>query len=293
MKVLLTGAGGFLGNAVAEALIERDHEVAGIGVTGRGGWPAVDLTDPEAAARVVGDSEPEAVIHLAGQPSAAESRREPMEAFLANTATTWNLLEAVSRLAPDALFLLGSSAAVYGRPDPALAGRVPEGAPIEPDSIYGASKAAAEMVSGSYAASASPAVAIARIFNLVGPGQRQGVAGDLVAVHKQGQEVRQAVRNPLSVRDFTDARDAARAIVAMAEAGVTGTYNLCSGNGVEIAELGRLIAGEGDRPSPPATSPPKGGPDVLVGDPSRLRKKIDWEPRIPLKKSIEDLLAGE
>ena len=56
------------------------------------------------------------------------------------------------------------------------------------------------------------------------------------------------------------------------------------------AELARLIAG---RPSPPETSPPNGSRDVLVGDPSKLREKTGWEPRVPLTTSVQDLLTEE
>lgn len=297
MRALLTGAGGFLGATVAKELEAAGHEVSGLGLTGRGGWPAVDLTDPEAAVEAVLGTSPDAVIHLAGEASATAAQADPERAFRTNATTTWNLLEAVSSGAPDAFFVLGSSAAVYGRPDPAIAGRIPETAPVEPVSVYGASKAAAEMITGGYSAPARPAVAILRAFNLIGPDQRRGVAADLMAIAKQGGDVLGAVRNPESTRDFTDVRDAARAIVQVASARASGTFNLCSGVAVTIAELGETVVattGEEDRTqasSPSGARRSGSGEDTLVGDPTRLSDAVGWEAGIGLLESIAAMAA--
>lgn len=293
MKVLLTGAGGFLGGALAIELEARGHEISGLGLSGRGGWPAVDLTDPDAAAEAVRQCSPEIVVHLAGQPLPAAAEADPDGAFRANAASTWNLLEAVSVQAPRAFFVLGSSAAVYGRPDPAIADRVSEEAPVEPISIYGASKAAAEMVTGGYGAAGSPSVAILRTFNLVGPGQRKGVAADLVAAARDGRGVHAAAHNPSATRDFTDVRDAARAIALVAEARAKGTYNLCSGSAVRIAELADVVAASaGVGSDGQVTSGSDRSEDVLVGDPTKLQEAVGWQAGIPLAESLEAMLAG-
>lgn len=299
MKVLLTGAGGFLGAAVARELTASGHEVSGIGLTGRGGWPAVDLTEPGAAARIVVDVSPEVVVHLAGEASVAAAEADPDRAFRANATTTWNLLEAVSKEAPGAFFVLGSSAAVYGRPDPAIAGRVPESAPVEPVSVYGASKAAAEMVAGGYAAVSKPAVVIVRTFNLIGPGQGRGVAADLMAAARERRDAREAVRNPGAVRDFTDVRDAARAFAELASTRTPGTFNLCSGSAVAISELAEAVNAVTGRGS---GSPERAGhgaheadgqDDILIGDPGRLREAIGWQAGIDLAESLGAMAAED
>jgi GDP-4-dehydro-6-deoxy-D-mannose reductase len=292
MKVLLTGAGGFLGGTLATELEARGHEISGLGLSGRGGWPAVDLTDPDASMAAVRKSSPEVVIHLAGEASAAAAKSDPDGAFRANATTAWNLLEAVSSEAPDALFVLGSSAAVYGRPDPAIAGRIPESAPIEPVSIYGASKAAAEMVTGGYAAGARPRVAILRVFNLIGPGQHRGVGADLMDAARKGEDAQMSVKNPGAARDFTDVRDAARAITMVTEAGTEGIYNLCSGSAVRITELADAVAAAagigGDNGVMTGSDRPE---DVLVGDPTKLQEAVGWQATIPLAESLEARLA--
>lgn len=290
MRILLTGAGGFLGSATAVELASRGHDVSGLGSTGRGGWPAMDLTDPEVALEAVAETGPEAVVHLAGQPSPEAAGSNPAGTFRANATTTWNLLEAVTRKAPAAIFVLGSSAAVYGRPESAIAGRVPESAPIEPVSVYGASKAAAEMIAAGYAAASMPRVATLRIFNLIGPGQRTGVAADLVAAAREGLDPFGAVRNPGAARDFTDVRDAARAIAMVAEARVPGVFNLCTGSTVPVSDLAQMVAGITGA-GPGESGVVGAGADVLGGDPDRLREAVGWVAETPIGESIEAMLA--
>ena len=295
MRVLITGAGGFLGSTVAEEMKARGHQVSGLGASGRGGWPVADLRDPGQAVASVAGVSPEAVIHMAGQSSPEVAEADPAEAFRANASTTWNLLEAVSKEAPKAFFVLVSSAAIYARPD-GLAGptteRLGEEASVGPGTVYGASKAAAEMVTGGYSAARAPAVAILRTFNLIGPGQRQGVASILTDAARDGV-LPLPVWNPEAVRDFTDVRDAARAVALVAENRQAGTFNLCSGRSVTIASLARRFAGVAGM-DPEAVIPGeregKGSGDVLVGDPDKLRHAIGWEPEIPLEESIRAML---
>lgn len=294
MKVLLTGAGGFLGGAVADELGRGGHQVSGIGASGRGGWPMADLRDPVQASGVVAETAPEVVVHLAGQSSPEQAAEDPAEAFRSNAATTWNLLEAVAGEAPGAFFILGSSAAVYDRGDAGANSGLTEDAPVGPASFYGASKAAAEMVTGGYAARANPSVAILRTFNLIGPGQRKGVAAILTEAALSGA-VPLPVFSPEAVRDFTDVRDAARAVAMVAEAGTAGTFNLCTGSPVRIADLAGMVAttaGMDPESVIPAEREGKGSGDLLVGDPTGLREAVGWEPAIPLEESVRTMLSG-
>ena len=292
MKVLVTGAGGFLGGCAARELGDRGHEVTGLGLTGRGGWEAVDLTDPSSTSEAVRAAAPEVIVHLAGQASPSAAGEDPDQAFRANTTTTWNLLEAAAAEAPESLFVLGSSAAIYGSPDQPATG-IAETSPVAPRSIYGASKAAAELVTGSYAAASRPEVTILRLFNLIGPGQRNGVAAILGGAARSGRGLAEVLRNPAAVRDFTDVRDAAVAVARVAESRLSGTFNLCSGRPVSNAELAGAVAGAAGIEAGKIGASEDGYPaDVLVGDPTRLEDEIDWKAGIPLEASLEAMLAG-
>ena len=130
-------------------------------------------------------------------------------------------------------------------------------------------------------------IAVARAFNLIGPGQSSrfavpGFARRIAAAERTGEEVELALGNAAAVRDFSDVRDGARALLELSRRELTGTYNLCSGTGTTIAGLvedGALVEDDAP-PDPPA----------LVGDPGRLREATGHAAEIPLQRSLADLL---
>jgi nucleoside-diphosphate-sugar epimerase len=135
-------------------------------------------------------------------------------------------------------------------------------------------------------------VAILRVFNLIGPGQHRGVGADLMDAARKGEDAQMSVKNPGAARDFTDVRDAARAITMVTEAGTEGIYNLCSGSAVRITELADAVAAAagigGDNGVMTGSDRPE---DVLVGDPTKLQEAVGWQATIPLAESLEARLA--
>lgn len=297
-KMLLIGAGGFLGGHLREAAEEAGIEVVAAGRDGSENELSCDLRDPASVEECVRAALPGAVVNMAGSPSVAESWRDPVAGFAVNAAGVLNLLEAVSRQAPDAHLTCLSSAQVYGEPrEPGGAFR--EDDPLSPLTPYGAAKAAMEVLAGQYSRGGMR-IAIARLFNQLGPGQSLAqataeFARDIALAEARGASlVELRVANPTSARDFTDARDTARALVGLASGGVAGTFNVCSGRLVGLGEVVELLGATTDLEvavaAPPAGRSPQAEPSASVGDPARLREATGWEPRIPLERSLADLL---
>ena len=297
-KMLLIGAGGFLGAHLLAAAGAAGFHVAAAGRRPRAGASPCDLLDPVAVSACVEAVKPDLVVNAAGAASVGRSWKRPAETFAINATGVLNLLEAVVRWAPEAHVLCISSADVYGwRETEALPLREElEPLPITP---YGASKAAMEMLCGQYARGHGLRIGVARAFNLIGPGQSgdfavSGFARSVAEAELAGAPgVELTLGNSAAVRDFVDVRDAARGLLELSRQGLGGTHNLCSGTPLTIAELVEQISRSARLPLTVRRDPGlerPADPPALVGDPRRLREATGFVPEISLEQSLADLL---
>ena len=274
--------------------------MTGTSTSGGDGLAALDLGNPEQITYLLREVRPDAIIHLAGIQSVSESWEHPTRAFTVNTGGTAALLEAIEREVPETHLVVASSAAVYGEPDSGRPGPFDEKDTIRPESPYGASKAAAEVLATASAARTGLAVAVARLFNQFGPDQPPAqVPAEFAARISEAEAagegaVRLEVGNPEVERDYTDVRDTARALQLVIGKRTTGTYNFCSGRTRSlrrvidgIAELSTIDVQIGTEPG----RANRNDVSVFAGSPSRLQAATGWGPQITLEESLAGLLA--
>lgn len=308
MKVLVTGADGFVGGWLARALLEAGHTVGGTRGPAAGAsrvltpdeqaridWRPLDLASPDSVSAAVAGSW-DAVVHLAALASGGEARRDPGLAWNVNAAGTARVAEAL--LGADPLLLLVSTGEVYGQ-----GSGVPrrEEDPVAPCSPYAASKAGAELAAQEAARRAGLRVVVARPFPHTGPGQDlrfvlPALAARLKLAHRIGAPAINT-GNLEPVRDLLDVRDVARAYLALLIHGRAGeTYNIGSGEGHRLADLlsgmQRLLGSRLIAEYDPALGRRS---DILhlVGDASRLRAATGWVPRIALDQTLQELLDAQ
>jgi len=294
VKVLVTGADGFVGTHLVRALRARGDVVEACGGPGRSG--ALEITDVDAVLERVRRFEPERVIHLAGASSVAWSHQHPAETHQVNVLGTANLLEAVRRHAPGARILLIGSGEAYGK--------VPEGErareidPVRPLSPYASSKVAAEILARQVSVASGLQVVLVRPFNHIGAGQAPGfvvpsLARQLLEVVNGRAEPVIAVGDLSPVRDFSHVLDVIEGYLLLVERGVPGEiYNLCSGEPLRIRdlldELQRLLGTHTEIRVDPSRLRPVEIP-WLVGDPSKA-EALGWRRRRTIREALEDVL---
>jgi GDP-4-dehydro-6-deoxy-D-mannose reductase len=294
-RVLITGMSGFLGRHLAALLKDANLEVvSSLDSTSHDLRERVDIRDGAGVRAVLERTRPDVVFHLAGRTRATEAE----SLYDANLLGTVTLLESIraSGLRPRVIF--ASSGAVYGQ-----GGQVPiaEGRPVSPFTHYGASKAAAEIVlKRAVSADALDAI-VARMFNVVGPGQPETLAASEFArqVALRERSVEDMAPLPMgrldAVRDFIDVRDVARALVAIAEGGRSGSiYNVCSGRGVPIRHCIDILISAARVPlryEEIERNDAESAVSMQIGDPGKIERELGWSPRIGLKQSLTDLQA--
>ncbi|MEP7027110.1 MAG: GDP-mannose 4,6-dehydratase [Candidatus Eisenbacteria bacterium] len=314
MNVLITGASGFVGPHLARAVRTAGGRVFGTGLEAAAPaalagdaalerYAAWDVAQgPEGGAQALAWGA-DAIVHLAGQASAARSFEDPEATFAANARGTLALLEAARRARFAGPVLVVSSSEVYGRLEPGRPAR--EDDTIAPVSPYGASKAAAEALAQAYARGYGLRVVIARSFSHTGPGQgpafalaswaRQIAAAEAQQARGGKGPFRLAVGNLSPVRDYSDVRDVVRAYLVLLEHGAGATaYNVASGRGVALGDALALLTARARTPIEVVEDPARLRPadlTYLVGDPARL-VALGFEARHALEETFEALLDG-
>jgi GDP-4-dehydro-6-deoxy-D-mannose reductase len=304
VRVLVTGANGFVGRYLCAALAERGHTVVAAGRLHEG--PDVlplDLQDALNVRGVIDVARPDAVAHLAAQAFVPAAIADPWYTHDVNAGGTLRLLEAIRAAhaagGSDPRVLIAGSADVYG-PHPLAAYPLPEATTLIATNAYAASKIAAEAYAVAMAASYGLHTVVTRAFNHIGPGQDQRFAVASFALQlaeiAAGGNPLLLVGNLNAERDFLDVRDVVAAYIFLLEgAGADGeVYNVASGRTVTMKEILRQLVmiarvGVEIRDDPDRLRPS----DVphLSGDAAKLRAVTGWEPRVPLAASLRDIYA--
>jgi nucleoside-diphosphate-sugar epimerase len=314
MRVLVTGADGFVGRRLVARLVETGHKVTAAcrpsdeperWQDDRWGEAVrtvpFELTDGAGMREALRDAH-DAVVHLAAVASVREARQDPGLAWVVNAAGTARLMDGLLRardeVGSDPVVLMVSSAEVYGA-GPA-APRV-ETDPARPQSSYAASKAGSEIAALEAWRRAELPVIVARPFTHTGPGQRPPYVVpafiERLAAAKAGGSRRVPTGNLQPVRDMLDVRDVVEAYLALLERGEPGeTYNVARGEGIALDQLFRRIAkivGVEAEPFPDASLLRSGDIPHLVGDASKLRQATGWAPRITLDQTLRDMVNAQ
>ncbi|HEU0298511.1 MAG TPA: GDP-mannose 4,6-dehydratase [Longimicrobium sp.] len=305
MRVLVTGAAGFVGAWLVRGLAADGHTVVAAGQEGHAApadaagaeWVGIDVTSTDSVAAVMERAAPEAVVHLAGQASVGDSFHDPLGTWDVNATGTLRIAAALPK---GARLLLVSSAEAYGSV-PEAEQPIREERPLRPCNPYAASKAAAEMAALQAGESGGIRVVVARSFNHTGPGQDErfalsSFARQLALIRAGGAEPVLRVGNLSARRDLLDVRDVVRAYALLVTAGAPGTvYNVCSGEArsmeTAVQELVELSGTKARLEVDPDRVRPVDVP-LLLGDNARLRG-LGWEPRIPFRQTLADLLEWQ
>ena len=315
MRVLVTGADGFVGRHLVRRLLLEGDEVA---AACRPGGPPVEWasasdahTGPETLRFEITDHEsvrsalawrPDAIAHLAAVASTREASHDPGGAWTVNAAGTARVLAAAAELRErglaDPLVLIVSTGEVYGvaRPAPRV-----ETDPLLPLSPYAASKLGAEVAALAEWRRTALRVVIARPFPHTGPGQTIQYVAPALAHRLREARRTGATTVPTGnldpVRDLLDVHDVVEAYSALLRRGEPGeAYNIARGEGLSVAELFERLAqliGAGARPAPDPSLRRASDIPHLVGDSTKLRRATGWAPSISLGQTLRRLVDAE
>lgn len=302
--VLVTGAGGFIGSHLAEALVRAGASVrAFVRYNSRGdhGWlessePDVlsemevfrgDLANPEAVAGAV--ERCEVVLHLAALIPIPYSYRHPREFVTANVEGTLNVLEAARR-ADVSRIVHTSTSEVYGT---AQTVPIDEGHPLHPQSPYAATKVGADQIALSYQRSFETPVVIVRPFNTYGPRQSARAVIPTIVTQALSRDVIELGATD-TTRDFLYVGDNVAGMLEAATAdGVEGeVINLGTGVEVSIDEVAERVLRLLGRDLPVARDeqrlrPPDSEVERLVADTGKANRLLAWEPEVDLDEGLQ------
>jgi GDP-4-dehydro-6-deoxy-D-mannose reductase len=304
LNIFITGATGFVGWHLRELLKPEGHRIWGSAYPDMPESSSderlffLDIRSEEDVFRRIQEITPDWIFHLAAVSNVRHSWKRRKETIETNITGTLNVFEGVRQFAPQARIVFVSSSDIYGT-------RFSSGDPLDEDKMgmavnpYAYTKWSGEVLSEFYTRIENVDIVIARPFPHTGPGQSADFvcsdwASQIARIEKELLEPEIKVGNISVERDFTDVRDVVRAYRGLIEKGKTGeVYNVCSGRSTSLEKiLDCLLSFTQKDISVRVDAQRLRKVDIprLVGDNKKIGEEISWEPKIPLERSLQELL---
>lgn len=314
-RILLTGGAGFIGSHVAEALLRRgvqltivdnlddfyspvwkEANIQDVRRVGQFQFSRVDICDTEELHKIMTETRPDIVIHLAARAGVRPSIEEPQKYEQVNVSGTVNLLE-LSRKVGIRKFIFGSSSSVYGASHeaPFSEDRI-EARPISP---YAATKLAGELFCYTYAHLFGISVICLRFFTVYGPRQRPDLA-----IHKFTAQIEAGKSIPVfgdgtTGRDYTHITDIVGGILAsldysfpLSDKAPFEVFNLGNSNPVTLGELLRHLETALGRKAIREQKPLQPGDVPLTwADISKATQLLNYHPKVTLEDGLKEFVS--
>ncbi len=309
MKVLITGARGFVGPYVARAVVDivgPNTEVIRSSISRESRAPSdemheLDVTDFQSVLRQLERIRPTHIVHLAGLAAVPAATANSALAWRVHLHGTLNIAQAVLQTVPECVLLYVGSGQVYGstaKMTPVLT----ESSLLAPTNPYEASKASADLAIGAMALAGLRAIRL-RPFNHTGPGQSEQFVVPALAMQvariklgKQAPVIK--VGNLSAERDFLHVKDVASAYalaILHSDKIASGTIlNIASGAGIPIHVLLKKLVAISTTEIRIFEDPTRlRRVDIprFVGDSSLARELLGWTPCIGIDRLLEEVLA--
>lgn len=309
MRAFITGITGFAGSHLAENLLNHNYEVFGTSLMGeRRDYVAgiknaisiatADINDARALKKAVTSAKPQVVFHLAALAAVGRSFTVPVDTMTINLMGTQNLYEILRNSKSVQKIVFVSSADIFGPLPPAKMPIKPD-YPLHPVSPYGASKAAADILSYQYFRAYGLPIVRIRAFNHTGPRQGTGYVipdfcSQITRIERSGRRGTIKVGDTTARRDISDVRDIVNGYRQAAAKGKPGeAYILASGKADSIRHYLKLLTNmstaEIDIKIAKELLRPVEVP-LLVGSIAKSKKELGYNPKYKIEQTLLDTL---
>ncbi len=297
-RILVTGGAGFIGSHLCRTLSNltsnltvydnlSSGRVENVKHLPKVHFVKADILDLR---KLYSQEKVDVIYHLAAQVVVPYSMENPIEDFETNARGTLNVLEKARK--DDARVVFASSAAVYGNttilPTPEVYG-------FSPDSCYGLSKVVGEEYCNMYSKQYNLDVTILRFANVYGP-KCHGVIHDFLDKISRNPEELEIIGSGLQSRDFVHIYDVVDALklAATSDAAVGETFNIGFGKTTKIIDLAKIILkilGLSEKTVIKITNVPwHGDIKTIWFDINKVKKTLNWEPKISLEDTLKELI---
>jgi UDP-glucose 4-epimerase len=257
-KILVTGGAGFIGSHLVNALMKQNAEVSVLDNLSGGNIANIkqwlndqnfsfiqsDLLNKKETLKAVKDYA--VIFHFAANPEIRLSSVEPDVHFDQNTLATFNLLEAARKSRVTKSFVFTSSSTVYG--DVSQIPTPEDYAPLEPISVYGASKLASEALIMAYAHTYGFNAVIYRLANVIGPRSRHGIVYDFVEKLHRNPRKLEILGDGTQTKSYLYVNDCVEAMLSSSTKSSrrVEVFNLGSEDRIDVVSIARIVVEEMD-----------------------------------------------